>query len=137
MADDQGFDLGALLQQAQEMQQRLLEAQSRAAETVVEGQAGGGMVRIRVNGGFEFEAVEIAPEVIDPGDPEMLQDLVLAALHDAARRLGEVQAAAVGPLDPTNLGGGGIDLEGLGLGGLLGGGAPEVEAQDDTAEPGV
>ncbi len=131
VSDDQGFDLGELLQQAQEMQQQLLDAQSLAAETVVEGQAGGGMVRVRVNGAFEFEAVEIAPEVIDPGDPEMLQDLVLAALHDAARRLSEVQAAAVGGFDPANLDLGGLDLGSLGLGGLTGGGPSEPDPSHD------
>lgn len=114
MSDDQGFDLGALLQQAQEMQQQLLEAQARAAESVVEGQAGGGVVRVRVNGALEFESLEIDPEVVDPEETEMLQDLVLAALHDAVRRLNEVQASAAGQLDV------GLDLGSLGLGGLGG-----------------
>jgi DNA-binding protein YbaB len=65
-------------------------------------------VRIEVTGGFEFQSVTIAPEAVDPDDVEMLQDLILAALNDAAQR-----AAA---LQQPNL-----DLGGMDLGGLLGG----------------
>jgi DNA-binding YbaB/EbfC family protein len=113
MSDDAGVpDLGAILEQAQAMQEQLLAAQAAAAETVVEGQAGGGVVKVRVNGGYEFEAVEISPDAVDPDDVEMLQDLVLAALHDAMARLGEVQSEAMG----------GMSLDGLDLGGMLGAG---------------
>jgi DNA-binding YbaB/EbfC family protein len=111
MSDDAGVpDLGALLEQAEAMQEQLVAAQAAAAETVVEGQAGGGVVKVRVNGGYEFQSVEISPEAVDPDDVEMLQDLVLAALHDAAARLAEAQAQAMG----------GVGLDGLDLGGLLG-----------------
>jgi DNA-binding YbaB/EbfC family protein len=111
MSDDAGVpDLGALLEQAQAMQEQLVAAQAAAAETVVEGQAGGGVVKVRVNGGYEFQSVEISPEAVDPDDVEMLQDLVLAALHDAAARLAEAQAQAMG----------GVGLDGRALGGLLG-----------------
>lgn len=116
MSDDAGVpDLGALLEQAQAMQEQLLAAQASAAETVFEGQAGGGVVRVRVNGGYEFQSVEISPEAVDPDDVEMLQDLVLAALHDAAARLAEAQAQAMG----------GVGIDGLDLGGLLGPGGQE------------
>lgn len=105
MAD--GPDLNALLQQAQQMQQQLLAAQAEAAEQVHEGVAGGGAVRIAVTGGMEFRGVTIRPDAVDPDDVDMLQDLVLAALHDA---VGKVQAAQQDAL-------GGL---GGGLGGLLG-----------------
>lgn len=103
-----GFDFGALMEQAGQMQAQLLAAQEQAATTVVEGVAGGGAVRIAVNGAFEFQSVTIAPEAVDPDDVEMLQDLILAALRDAAD---EIQGLAQG----------GLDLGGMDLGGLLGG----------------
>lgn len=98
-------DLGSLLETAQNMQQQLLEAQSELAETVVEGQAGGGVVKVVVTGAMEFQEVSIDPSAVDPDDIDMLEDLVLAALHDAMTKIHELQAA--GPL-------GGIDLGGLG-----------------------
>jgi len=107
-----GLDLGALLEQAQEMAAGMAEAQQAAAETVVEGSAGGGMVSVTVTGTFEFQRVRIDPEAIDPSDPGMLEDLVLAAVRDAARRVGELQQQSLGGLGPM----------GGDLGGLLGGG---------------
>jgi DNA-binding YbaB/EbfC family protein len=107
-AEAGGFDFGQLLAQAQNMQQQLLDAQARAAEQVVEGQAGGGVVRIRVTGGFDLQAVTIDPAVVDPADVEMLQDLVLAALRDALAKVNELNQEAMGGLMP-----------GGGLGGLL------------------
>lgn len=98
-------DLGGLMQQAQEM---MANAQEAAAQ-VVEGSSGGGVVKIEVDGGFNFHSVRIDPTVVDPGDVEMLNDLVLAALRDASTQLQDGQSDAMGDLD---LGG---------LGGLLGG----------------
>lgn len=103
-----GFDFGALMEQAGQMQAQLLAAQEQAASTVVEGVAGGGAVRVAVTGAFEFQSVTIAPDAVDPDDVEMLQDLVLAALRDA---VDEIQGLAQG----------GLDLGGMGLDGLLGG----------------
>lgn len=103
-----GFDFGALMEQAGQMQAQLAQAQEQAAATVVEGVAGGGAVKIAVTGAFEFQSVTISPEAVDPDDVEMLQDLVLAALHDA---FDEVQALQQG----------GFDLGDIDLGGLLGG----------------
>jgi DNA-binding YbaB/EbfC family protein len=93
-----GIDLSSLLAQAQSMQQQLLEAQSRAAEQVVEGQAGGGVVRIRVSGGLEFQDVTIDPSVVDRDDVDMLQDLVLAALRDALAKINALNEEAMGGL---------------------------------------
>lgn len=112
MAD--GPDLGALLQQAQQMQQQLMAAQAEAAEQLHEGQAGGGAVRITVTGGMEFQAVAIRPDAVDPDDVEMLEDLVLAALRDAVGKVTSAQQQALGGLGGMLGGGGG------GLGGLLG-----------------
>lgn len=93
-----GFDLGGLLAQAQSMQQQLLDAQAKVAEQTVEGQSGGGVVRVEVTGGFDFRAVTIDPSVVDPGDVEMLQDLVLAAVRDALTKVNELNAQAMGGL---------------------------------------
>ncbi len=99
-------DLSGLMEQAQAM---LAGAQEAAAE-VVEGSSGGGMVKIEIDGGFNVHSVSIDPSVVDPNDVEMLNDLVLAALRDAASQLQDSQSGAMG----------GMDLGGLG--GLLGGG---------------
>jgi nucleoid-associated protein EbfC len=84
---DGGFDLGGLLAQAQSMQQQLVEAQSRVAAQSVEGQSGGGVVRVTMTGGFEFTSVRIDASAVDPADVEMLQDLVLAAIRDAVGKV--------------------------------------------------
>ena len=89
-----GGTLGGLLEQAQQM----MAAQAEAAEREVEGVAGGGVVRIRATGTGQVLGVTIAPEVVDPDDIGMLEDLVLAALHDVNARLAEVQRDAMGPL---------------------------------------
>ncbi len=109
MSDEQQFDMNALLQQAQQMGEQLMAAQQEAAATVYEGQAGGGAVKIEVTGGYEFQSVSIDPAAVDPDDMSLLEDLILAALHDAVRQIGGE--------------GGGLDLGGIDLGGLLGGGA--------------
>jgi DNA-binding YbaB/EbfC family protein len=70
--------------------------------------AGGGAVKVAVTGTFEFRSVTIAPEAVDPAEVDMLQDLVLAALHDAVARVQELQQQ-------------GLDLGGMDLGGLFGG----------------
>jgi DNA-binding YbaB/EbfC family protein len=111
MSDQQGGmpDLSQLLEQAQAMQQQLMEAQAAAAEQVVEGVSGGGVVKVTVTGGMDFQAVTIDPQAVDPDDVEMLQDLVLAAIHDAVARVNELQQDSLGGL-------------GGALGGMLGGG---------------
>ncbi|MGH9193389.1 MAG: YbaB/EbfC family nucleoid-associated protein, partial [Acidimicrobiales bacterium] len=105
-------DLGGLLESAQEA----FSAQARAAEEVVTGNAGGGVVTVEMTGTGEVRSITLAPEVVDPEDIEMLQDLILAALHDAGHKVTVLQRDALGAL-------GGLDLDGLGgaLGGLLGG----------------
>ncbi|HVM07760.1 MAG TPA: YbaB/EbfC family nucleoid-associated protein [Acidimicrobiales bacterium] len=121
MSDDQtnddaeaggGIDFGGLLAQAQAMQQQLMEAQAAVAEQEVEGQAGGGVVKVRCTGGLEFLDVTISPEAVDPNDVEMLQDLVLAAVRDAVARANSLNQQAMGSL-------GGLAGGLGGLGGLL------------------
>ena len=91
-------DLGALLQQAQQMQQQLVEAQAVAAEQVVQGHAGGGVVKVDVTGGMDFQKVSIDPKVVDPADVEMLEDLILAAIRDAVAQVSELNQEVMGDL---------------------------------------
>ena len=98
-------NMNDLLKQAQKMQEQLLQAQAAASEEVVEGQSGGGAVRVSVTGGMEFQSVVIDPAAVDPDDVEMLQDLVLAAVRDATAKATELSQQAMGGLDLGGLGG--------------------------------
>ena len=99
-----------------------LEAQAEAIEeTSVEGHAAGGAVVIRLTGSLEAESVHIDPSLVDPSDPTLLEDAVLAALQDALDRINELRSSVQSPADAA----GGLDLGGfvgnLDLGGLLAG----------------
>ena len=112
-----GFDLGAMLEQAQQMQAQLMSAQAELATRTVEGSAGG--VQVTVSGVGELVGVRIAAGSFDGGDEESLADLgdlVVAAFRDAKGRADALASQALGPL----AGGLGGDLGG-GLGGLTGG----------------
>ena len=102
-------DMNALLQQAQKMQEQLMSARDQAAEQEVEGQAGGGVVKMRVTGAMEFRSVSIDPAAVDPDDVGMLEDLVLAAANDALARAQELNQSVLGGLDL----GGATGLSGL------------------------
>ena len=91
-------DLQAALAQAQMMQQKLMEAQQQIAATEVQGQAGGGMVVVALNGSGEVLGIRIDPQVVDPGNVENLQNLVVWALRDAAENMREQVKAVLGPL---------------------------------------
>lgn len=112
---------GELLRQAQEMQDQLSQAQAAAENETYQGQAGGGAVSVTVDGTMQFRSVRISPDAVDPSDVGMLEDLVLAALHDAVE---QVRTASFGAMGAP--GAGGLDLAGMlggpgGLGDLLGG----------------
>ena len=98
-------DMNDLLKQAQQMQEHLMQAQAAAAEQVIEGQSGGGVVKVTVTGGMEFQSVTIDPDAVDPADVAMLEDLVLAAIHDAVAKVNELSQQAMGGLDLGGLGG--------------------------------
>ena len=83
-------DIGKLLKQAQKVQDKVAEMQAELAETTVEASAGGGMVKVVMNGGHEVVSVTIDPEVVDPSDVEMLEDLVSAAFNEARSRVDEM-----------------------------------------------
>jgi DNA-binding YbaB/EbfC family protein len=107
-------DMSALLAQAQQMQQQLMEAQQRLIASEVIGKAGGDLVEVTVKGSGEVVAVKIDPKVVDPDDVETLQDLLVVAFRDAARAADELAGDTMGPL-ASGLGGmgGGLGLPGL------------------------
>ena len=97
-----GFDLNALLEQAQQLQEKMREAQDRLASKTVTGSSGGGMVIVSANGKGEIQKVQIDKQAVDPRDVPMLEDLVLAAVNSALKAAQEA-AAAENPL--SSLGG--------------------------------
>ncbi|MBU0926788.1 MAG: YbaB/EbfC family nucleoid-associated protein [Spirochaetes bacterium] len=88
-------DVMKMLKDPQALQKQALEAQARMASLSAVGSAGGGMVKMTLNGAMDLLSVEIAPEAIDPNDPAMLQDLIKAAHNDAAYRVKEAMQADV------------------------------------------
>lgn len=105
-----GFDMGSLLQQAQQMQQQMEEAQRALGEQRVTGSSGGGMVTATVTGLGELVDLKISPDAVDPQDTETLADLVIAAIHAANEEADQLQQDKIGPLG---------GLGGLGPGGGL------------------
>lgn len=85
-------NLGQLMKQAQQMQARMEEMQKKLAELEVEGQAGGGLVRVTLNGKQEMKSVKIDPSLADPKEIEVLEDLIVAASNDARAKV-EAEAA--------------------------------------------
>jgi DNA-binding YbaB/EbfC family protein len=109
-------DMGQMLKQVQQMQADLAKAQEELENEVVEASAGGGSVKVSITGALELRELTIDPAAIDPDDPELLQDLLLAAVNEAIRAAQELaskkMAAASGPL--AGLGGpGGLGIPGL------------------------
>ena len=96
-----------LMKQAQQMQQQLMAAQAELADLEVEGHAGGGLVRASMTGSGELRSLVIDPQAVDPDDVETLQDLVVAAIRDAARAAAELTEEKMGPLA------GGLSLPGF------------------------
>lgn len=100
-------DLGSIMKQAQLMQERLAEAQNKLAAMSMVGTSGGGMVQVRLSGTNVLEAVDIDPSLMEPGEAEVLADLIVAAHADAKRQLEAQQQSlmreAAGPLAGMNL----------------------------------
>ena len=105
-----GMDVNRMMKQVQQMQAEMTKAREELANETVEASAGGGMVTVKATGGLEITEIKIAPEAIDPDDPELLADMVLAAVNEALR-------AAQGLME-SRLGGMMGGLKGLGLPGM-------------------
>ena len=99
-----------MMKQVQQMQEDMVAAQAALAETTIDGTAGGGMVKATVTGTGDLLAIELSPDVVDPDDIEMLQDLVVAAVTEANRAAQALQSERMGGVT------GGIDLSAFGLG---------------------
>ena len=106
-----GFDMGALMKQAQQMQAEMMKAQEQLKDETVEASAGGGMVKVVMTGDLRLRELTIDPEAIDPEDSEMLSDMVLAAVNEAIRAAQELATSKMGGITG-------------GLGGLGGPGGP-------------
>ncbi|HWH54594.1 MAG TPA: YbaB/EbfC family nucleoid-associated protein [Gaiellaceae bacterium] len=104
------MDFEKLMRQAQQMQEQMAKAQEELASETVEASAGGGMVTVKATGAGEIKEIKIAPQAIDPDDPEMLADMVLAAVNEALR--------SAQSLMESKLGGAMGGMQGLGLPGL-------------------
>ncbi|MBW1823727.1 MAG: YbaB/EbfC family nucleoid-associated protein [Deltaproteobacteria bacterium] len=100
-------NLGSIMKQAQKMQAQIAKIQEELAQKTVEASAGGGMVSVVANGKQEIVSIKIEPEVVDPKDVEMLQDLVVAAVNEALRKAQEMVAEEMSKVT------GGLQIPGL------------------------
>jgi DNA-binding YbaB/EbfC family protein len=107
-----GFDVNALMKQAQQMQDQMLEAQEKLKDETVEASAGGGMVKVKMGGDLTLREIAIDPEAIDPEEAELLAEMVQAAVNEGLRAAQELASSKMGGIT------GGL---GGGLGGALGG----------------
>jgi hypothetical protein len=118
-----GPDMGQLMKQVQQMQAEMAKAQEQLAHETVSSSAGGGMVKVTMTGDLKLQEITISPEAIDPEDPELLQDMVGAAVNEAIRSAQELASSKLGAI--SGMGGGGMPGMGGGLPGMGGpGGLP-------------
>lgn len=90
------MNIQKMMKEAQKMQERLAKAQADLAQQSVEASAGGGKVAVTANGAGEITSIKIAPEVVDPQDVEMLEDLVLSGVREAQEAARQLQADTMG-----------------------------------------
>lgn len=102
-----GMNMNNLMKQAQQMQKRMIEIQEELANRTVEATVGGGMVSVIANGQQEILSIKISPEVVDPDDVEMLEDLILAAVNEARKKSQELMTEEMSKLT------GGVKIPGL------------------------
>jgi nucleoid-associated protein EbfC len=107
MSGPGGMDINKMMQQVQQMQAEMMKAQEELATETVEASAGGGMVTVVATGAGEIQKIQIAPEAIDPDDPELLADTILAAVNEALRSANDLAQSRLGGMT------GGLGLPGL------------------------
>src|SRR3954451_19015876 len=98
-----GFDVNALMKQAQKMQDEMLQAQEALKDEVVEASAGGGMVKVKMGGDLTLREIAIDPEAIDPEEADLLAEMVQAAVNEALRSAQELANSKMGA-SPGGLG---------------------------------
>ena len=103
---------GDMVKQAQRLQKQMAELQEDLSKKTVEGSAGGGMVKVIANGRQEILSIKIDPEVVDPEDIELLEDLIVAAIANARENSQAMMEAEMGKLMPGGIGG--LGIPGLG-----------------------
>ncbi|WP_134702238.1 YbaB/EbfC family nucleoid-associated protein [Ammoniphilus sp. YIM 78166] len=100
-------NMNNMMKQVKKMQEQMMKAQEELKEKTLEGTASGGVVTVIVNGHKEVKEIKIKPEVVDPEDVEMLQDLLLVAINDAMKKVDEINSKEMGKLT------GGMNIPGL------------------------
>jgi DNA-binding YbaB/EbfC family protein len=101
--------MGNLMKQAQQMQQKMLKLQEEIAKRTLDASVGGGLVMVTVNGKSEVLRIKIEPQVVDPNDVEMLEDLIVAGVNEALRKAQEMVSEEMSKLT------GGLKIPGLSL----------------------
>ena len=102
-------NIGNIMKQAKKMQEKIGRLQQELETKTVEAQAGGGMVRVLVNGKFEIVSLKIEKDVVNPDDIEMLQDLIAAAVNEGVRKSQEMASSEMAKIT------GGLGIPGLGM----------------------
>jgi len=103
-----GKNMQQLMKQAQKMQAEIMKQQEELANTVFSASSGGGMVTVEMNGQFEVISLKIDPQVVDPEDVEMLEDLITAAVQEVLNKVNEASSNVMSKVT------GGINIPGLG-----------------------
>ena len=107
MSSPGGMDINKMMKQVQQMQADMARVQEELANETVEASAGGGMVTVTATGSGEIKAITIAPEAIDPDDPELLADMILGAVNEALRSANDLAQSRLGGMA------GGLGLPGI------------------------
>ena len=102
-----GMNMQQMMKQAQKMQRQMEEMQKNLAEKTMDVSAGGGAIKITINGEKQITALTISPDVVDPEDVEMLQDLVISAVNEAFRQMDEAVSSQMSSIT------GGLNMPGL------------------------
>lgn len=101
------MNMQQMMKQARKMQEQLAEAQAHLAETSVDASAGGGMVKVTMNGEMQLTSLKIDPAAVDPDDVEILEDMILAAVNEAVRSVNELANQQMGAIT------GGLNIPGM------------------------
>ncbi len=102
-----GMNMNSLMKQAQKMQENMAKAQEELEKKEIEVTAGGGAIKVKINGKKEIQAIELSQDVVDPDDIEMLQDLIISAINESIRQIEELSSNEMGKLT------GGMGLPGM------------------------